>query len=183
MLPPWGFTRHTSTLRTWTRSSVFFGVNFASPVPQVSDRGKSSLVFLLCFLFSSLSLLPFSFCSLLSTSPSGCLGLSHSLLQITRDHQLLGKQGPAMLRRTLLRPCLNRCSFRRLVRGSLTTAADNQHGGSSSAPGAFAGSQSSGSTAVPLLPRLAVCACACGSALSPLLPPTTPVTLDAAGWT
>ena len=95
MLPPWGFTRHTSTLRTWKRSSVFFGVKFLCPVPQVSDHGKSSLVFLFCFLFSSLSLLSFSFCSFLSTSPSGCLGLSVPFS--LANHQrlsTLGETGP-----------------------------------------------------------------------------------------
>lgn len=109
--------------------------------------------------------------------------LSRSLFQITRDHRLLGKQGLAMLSRTQLRLRLKGCSFWRLVWGRPTGAADSQHGGCSSAPGALGRSQSSGSTVVPVLPRLLVCACAWGSASSLLLPPMTLVTLDAAGWT
>lgn len=95
MLTPRGFTRHIGTLRTWKRCSVFFGVKFFSPVPQVSDRGKSPLVFLFCFLFSSLSRLSFSFCPLLSTSPSGCLGPSvpFSLANHQRP-STLGETGP-----------------------------------------------------------------------------------------
>ena len=132
-----------------------------------------SLLLSFCFAFSSLPFpfFPFPFAlSSLHLPLDVWVCLSRSLLQITRDYRLLGKQGLAMLRRTLLRLRLNGCSFWRLVRGSLTTAADHQHRGSLSALGALGGSQSSGSTAAPVLPRLAVCACACRSAPLPAPP-------------
>ena len=107
--------------------------------------------------------------------------LSRSLFQITRDHRLLGKQGLAMMSRTQLGLRLKGCSFRHLVRGSPASAADSQHGGCSSAPGALG---------TPKAPGQQRCPCSQGWQCEPApgLPPPprsslpTPVTLDVAGW-
>ena len=107
----------------------------ASPVPQVSDHGKSPLVFFAVFF--SLPSPTFSFhfpLSSLHLPLDVWVCLSRSLFQITRDHRLLGKQGLAMLSRTQLRLRLKGCSLWRLVRAS---AASSRHGGCSSAPGAL----------------------------------------------
>ena len=142
----------------------------ASPVPQVSDHGQSPLVFLLCFLFSSLPHLPFSFSSLLSPSPSGRLGLSVPLsLPNHQGPSTVGETGPCddeqdaaqTASEGMLVPALGagkpRQRCRQPARGLLVCPGSTRH------------SQSSRSTAVPVLPRLAVCACAWASTPSPLL--------------
>ena len=139
------------------------------------------LSFLLCFLFSSLPHLLFSFSSLLSPSPSGRLGLSVPL-------SLPNHQGPSTLGET--GPCdAEQDAAQTASEGMLALAlgagqcCQQPARGLLVRPGSTRHSQSSRPTVVPVLPRLAVCACAWASVPSPLLAPMTPVTLDVAGWT
>lgn len=145
MLPPWGFTRHTSTLRTWTRSSVFFGVNFASLQFLKFLTVKSSLVFL--FFSSSLSLLsfPFALSLYISLWMSGSVPFS---LADHQDHQLL-RAGPCNAEedaaQTVSEQMLVPAPGARKPHPLLLTTSM----GDPRLLGALAGSQSSGLTAVP----------------------------------